>query len=268
MKYFRHLVGIAIIIGFIVWIGPGKIILALSEISLLSILLLIILQIISQIISALALSFLLPYIPQGYYSLFSRASLISTIAPKGAEEATLGFLLVKAGIPLAETTRAIFLDRIATVFSILASLIALPLIFNLISISFAIVLWCILILSGIILLYVFRKKNSGIVKNAILTGIRVLLWGITYLFLFRTVGTKSGAFFDFTVIPIAMQILSIIPIPGGLGVTEFSAIFLFNKLGISPDITLTAYLIARVTSMIGTTIVAFAPRGRRNKLYE
>ena len=209
-------------------------------------------------------------------------------------EFSLVYFLKEEGITYGESSAVALLDKIST-FIVLSifSLLAILKYFNpALALRFAVTALTVIILS---LLVLSNAKIRTFVRNKILksyahlfsgfnTSLKELLlknkklflfnlmsttikWGCSFLIIqiiFSALGTVVN-FSDVCYITSLSLLISLIPVSiGGLGVREGSAVYLFNLIGIKPELTLSVYLINTALNYIFGTILIGINLGKVN----
>lgn len=89
-----------------------------------------------------------------------------------------------------------------------------------------------------------------IVFNVLLTAIKLLASGATYWLILTSITENTPSFFLVLSITQAAGLIAYIPVSfNGLGTVELSAMFLFDRAGVSPVTVLSLYLLVRAITM-------------------
>ena len=106
-------------------------------------------------------------------------------------------------------------------------------------------------------IYYLKNKKKIIFINFLLTFLKWITASLIIFFLFKSF-SQSINFFNVFIINATIIIISLIPLSiSGLGTMELSAIFFYQHVGISNDITFTVYLAARLLSYLFAAISLF-----------
>ncbi len=196
----------------------------------------------------------------------------SLILPGQAGDATIIFFMKRYGVPLGLTGTSYLVDKFMTllVFSIISwygcarflpqleglwfllffgTLISIPALFFVIRRLRVKATWWISLQKRIDALMEdigrLRKKSYVLFFNFFLTILKWLLVSFTFNVAFWCFNTRVG-WPDIALIPILSTLVGYIPISiSGIGTVEFSATYLFGKVGISGSIVLSVYLFMR-----------------------
>ena len=217
-----------------------------------------------------------------FLNIYSYSWALSLVTPGQVGDASLILFLKKCGIQIRQTGIAYIIDKIITItFFFLISWLGsylflgilqgiwLPLIMTVIALigvgfmlfwvfphhfSFATKIrnW----IDDLVLeLHIFKNQWYILLINIMLTAVK---WGVLSLCYFT-------AFYAFNVfvkwpeigiIPILASLVGYIPVSiSGIGTVEFTATFLFSKIGVTPSVVLSVYLFLRTLQFIMALIL-------------
>jgi uncharacterized membrane protein YbhN (UPF0104 family) len=98
---------------------------------------------------------------------------------------------------------------------------------------------------------------ARVFTNIILTIIKVLLIGVAYWCMFRGLGGDVNLLEVVFLVP-ASALIAYLPISfNGIGTVEITAVYLFNKIGLSTTTILASYLVLRIIVLL----IAWIPAG-------
>ena len=95
------------------------------------------------------------------------------------------------------------------------------------------------------------KYPAVVFRNIIFTIIKVFLIGLAYAAAFWALGVEGPTVISITGLALASGLIAYLPISfNGLGTVEFAGVLLFKAIGIPEQVTLSAYILLRLSGLL------------------